>query len=326
MSLVQQPWQLFLLRTFQGAVSGTVAAATVLTANISPVSQVAFTLGLLTTGVAVGNALGPTLGGVLSDFLGYRIAFLSTAFCLIAAGVVVTLGVHDDKDYTKLKAAQKSAAREAGASKKHEGTFRSLFGDFRSIAHSPVLITILIVAFTNQAANTIAEPMMALFVQQLQIGSGAGDKFTGSATGIVLGVGAAATALAAIIVGKYANRMGYWRALIICLGFGALFRIPQALVANVPQLLIFRALASFFMGGAGPVLNAIIATTAEKGRQGTVYGLQSSLGSAGGALGPVLGSAVAMINLRAVFIATATVLGLSTALVARRSREVRRKK
>jgi MFS family permease len=192
--------------------------------------------------------------------------------------------------------------------------FVGLFSDFKNIAHSPLLITILIVAFTNQAANTIAEPMMALFVQQLVTQSGGNAHFVGSATGIVLGAGAIATAIAAVVIGKYSPRFGYWRTLILCLALGALFRVPQAVVVNVPQLLVFRALASFFMGGAGPVLNAIIAINVEKGRQGTVYGLQSSLGSAGGALGPVVGSAVAMLDLRAVFIATALVLAVSCGL------------
>ena len=75
MTFVNSPWQFLVLRSIQGCLTGTVAAATVLVAAISPASQVAFALGLLTTGIAVGNSLGPLVGGVISDFLGYRVAF-----------------------------------------------------------------------------------------------------------------------------------------------------------------------------------------------------------------------------------------------------------
>jgi MFS family permease len=81
-------------------------------------------------------------------------------------------------------------------------------------------------------------------------------------------------------------------------------------VTNVFQLAVFRALASFFIGGAAPVLNAIIATSVAKEHQGAVFGFNTSMSSTGGAVGPIIGSAVALISYRAVFLATATLLGL----------------
>jgi DHA1 family multidrug resistance protein-like MFS transporter len=133
-------------------------------------------------------------------------------------------------------------------------------------------------------------------------------------------VGAAFTALAAVLVGKYCTGIGYWKTLIFCLVAGAILRIPQALVTNVYQLAVFRALASFFIGGAAPVLNAIIATSITKEHQGAVFGFNTSVASTGGAVGPIIGSSVALLSLRAVFLATATLLGLCawTTIVRRR--------
>jgi DHA1 family multidrug resistance protein-like MFS transporter len=141
---------------------------------------------------------------------------------------------------------------------------------------------------------------------------------------MVLGIGAGATAIAAVIVGRFAGRLGLWRALIIALIAGALFRVPQALVSTVGQLVLFRALASFFIGGAMPVVNAIIAENADREHQGAVYGLNLSLVSTGGAIGPVIGSAVAIIDLRLVFIATAVVLAISAVLVIVRNSKMQR--
>jgi DHA1 family multidrug resistance protein-like MFS transporter len=311
MTFVREPWQLLVLRAIQGSLTGTVAAATVITAGISPAAQLAFTLGLLQTGVAVGNALGPLFGGVISDFLGHRIAFLSTSLTLAAAGFIVLKWVEDDKQ-PKTKETKKL----------------SILPDLGPIIQSPTLITLMFVSFSLQAANTIAEPMMPLFIKELALNARAASgisgspQYIGSATGLVLGIGAAFTALAAVLVGKYCAGIGYWKTLIFCLVAGAILRVPQALVTNVYQLALFRALASFFIGGAAPVLNAIIATSITKEHQGAVFGFNTSMSSTGGAIGPIIGSAVAIVSFRAVFLTTATLLSLCAWMTIRRRRNM----
>jgi DHA1 family multidrug resistance protein-like MFS transporter len=291
MVFVQDPWQLLVLRAIQGCFTGTVAAATVLTAGIAPAAQVALALGLLQTGVAIGNSIGPLIGGLLSDFLGHRIAFLGTGLVLAGAGVIVLKWVEDD----------------ALAHRHKKGEPFRILPDIKPILESPALISLMLTTFVIQAANTIAAPMLPLFLKDLA----ADSKYIGSATGIVLGAGAAATAVAAVLVGKYSSRFGYWKTLAFCLTAGAILTVPQTFVSNMVQLTAFRAMASFCIGGAAPVLNAIIAVSTKKEHQGSVYGVNSSVSSAGGALGPLIGSMVAMINYRMVFLATAILLGLS---------------
>lgn len=297
MYFVRSPWQLLILRSIQGCFTGTVAAATVLTAGIAPAAQVAFALGLLQTGIALGNSIGPFMGGFISDFLGHRIAFLSTGVVLALAGVIVLKWVEDDVQ----------------PHHPHPGKGFHFIPDVGPILNSPVLITLMLATFTIQAANTIAAPMLPLFLKELASqGLTEGPAYIGASTGLVLGVGAASTALAAVLVGKYSAGFGYWKTLICCLCAGAIFTVPQTFVSNMVQLALFRAIASFFIGGASPVLNAIIAINTEKAHQGSVYGFNASVSSAGGALGPMIGSAVAMLNYRAVFLATAMLLGIAS--------------
>jgi DHA1 family multidrug resistance protein-like MFS transporter len=313
MVFVREPWQLLVLRGLQGCLTGTIAAATVMTAAIVPAARVALALGLLQTGIAIGNSVGPLIGGVLSDFLGHRIAFLGTGLVLASAGLIILKGVEDDRRLPRAET-EKSSSGEARSSPEEGGRKGlSLLPDIRPIVNSPVLITLMFVTFTTQAANTTVSPMLPLFLKELAARGTNGElQYIGSATGLVLGIGAASTALAAVLVGKYSTRFGYWRTLIFCLCAGTLCIVPQAFVTNMTQLTIFRAMSSFFIGGTAPVLNAIIAVRAEKKHQGSVYGFNSSISSAGGALGPMIGSAAAMINYRAVFLATALILGLSS--------------
>ncbi|GHT64814.1 MFS transporter [Spirochaetia bacterium] len=303
MTFVQEPWQLLVLRTIQGSLTGTVAAATVMTAGIAPAAQIALALGLLQTGVAVGNSIGPLIGGVISDFLGHRIAFLSTGLVLAGAGVIVLKGVDDDSSTHHHK----------------KGELFRFLPDIKPVLESPMLISLMITTFVIQAANTIAGPMLPLFLKELA----ADSKYIGSSTGIVLGVGAGAAAVSAVLVGKYSSRFGYWKTLAFCLTAGAILTVPQAFVSNMTQLALFRALSSFFIGGSIPVLNAILAVSTEKDHQGSVYGFNSSVASAGGALGPMIGSMVAMINYRMVFIATAILLGLSAYGTIKRSKRLK---
>jgi DHA1 family multidrug resistance protein-like MFS transporter len=158
--------------------------------------------------------------------------------------------------------------------------------------------------------------MMPLFIKEITLNANAlaglseAPQYVGSSTGLVLGIGAAFTALAAVLVGRFCTGIGYWKTLIFCLIAGAILRLPQALVTNVFQLAVFRALASFFIGGAAPVLNAIIATSTAREHQGAVFGFNTSMSSTGGAVGPIIGSAVALLSYRAVFMASATLIGL----------------
>jgi len=305
MGLVSSPWQLLVLKTIQGCLTGTVAAATVLTASITPMAQVAFALGLLQTGIAVGNSLGPLIGGVLADFVGYRTAFFSTGISLALAGVIVLYWV--DKDTT--------------VSHARDGKKLTLLPDIKPIIASPLLITLMLITFGVQAANTVINPMLPLFLKDLARNITAEPAFIGSSTGIVLGVGAASTAIAAALVGKYSTRFGYWKTLIFCLSAGAAMTIPQTFVSNMPQLAVLRAVSSFFIGGTLPVISAIIAVSSEKKHQGTIYGFNASLASAGNALGPIIGSAVAMLSFRSIFLATALILGLSALEAFRRHKQ-----
>jgi DHA1 family multidrug resistance protein-like MFS transporter len=174
----------------------------------------------------------------------------------------------------------------------------------------------MLTAFVLQAANTIATPMLPLCLKEVA----ADSKYIGSSTGSVLGVGAGAAAVSAALVCKYSSLFGYWKTLGFCLTAGAILTVPQIFVSNMIQLTLFRAMASFCIGGAIPVLNAILAVRTEKEYQGSVYGFNSAVSSAGGALGPMIGSIVAMINYRMVFLATAILLGLSAYGTIKRSK------
>ncbi|MCL5108924.1 MAG: MFS transporter, partial [Chloroflexi bacterium] len=87
MGLVQSVQQLLVIRFLQGAVTGVTAAFASLVAGFTPRERVGFALGTLQMSAYLGNSLGPLLGGVIADSIGFRFSFFLTAAMLALGGV-----------------------------------------------------------------------------------------------------------------------------------------------------------------------------------------------------------------------------------------------
>jgi MFS transporter, DHA1 family, multidrug resistance protein len=306
MGVVTAPWQLLVLRAFQGALTGTVAAATVLVAGISPKEHAGWSLGLLTTAVYVGGSMGPALGGVISDLLGHRVCFFVTGGLLAAAAALILRFVPRDPP----------SVRAEGPA------WRNALPDFTPLLASRSLAALLILSGVVQVATSIVSPILPLFIQSITP-SGVP---VATMTGLILGLGALAGALAAAGLGRVSYRIGYQRTLNLCLLGALATTVPQAFVSTAWQLLALRVLGGAFFGGTMPAVNALIALRAERGKQGSVFGLSSSINSTGAAVGPMIGAVIATgFGYPATFYGMAAMLVLTAAgslTLVRRQRQV----
>ncbi len=297
MGFVTTPWELLVLRVMQGLLTGTIAAATVLVAATVPASEAGYGMGLLQTAVYVGATVGPMVGGMVSDLIGNRFTFFVTAAMLGLAGLTVLFFVEEDFV---------APDRQKGLLRK------SLKPDFSVVLKSPALVYLLLIGFSVQIANAVVNPIMPLFVQQIS----ANQSRIAAITGLILGIGAFSSALSAAGIGKVSYRVGYSRALMVCMVGALVLQIPQAFVANTTQLLLLRLVTGFFLGGAIPSVNALIANNTRKSVQGSVYGINTSVSAAGMALGPAVGATVAVwFGYSSAFFATAVILGGGAVIV-----------
>jgi DHA1 family multidrug resistance protein-like MFS transporter len=287
--MVTAPWQLLALRTLQGCITGTIAAATILVASVAPQEEVGYALGLLQMSIFLGASLGPLFGGVIADLFGRRINFFATSILLLAAAVIVTRYARDN--FTPPV--------------NRKSIFKSMVPDFRPLASSKALLSLLAVIAADQVAGSILNPFLPLIIQGLTTGSNR----VASTTGMILGLGAVSSAVAAFTIGRISYRIGYKRALVICMMGAAVFMVPQAFARTPLQLLLLRIASCFFVGGNLPSANALIAQKAEPGKQGSIYGLSSAIASGSNALGPVIGASIAMsAGYGSVFLSTAGIL------------------
>jgi len=297
MGFVQNVQQLLVLRVLQGCLTGTIAAAMTLVASSVPRQRAGQALGLLQMAVYSGASAGPLLGGLVADHFGYRAAFVVTGALLFLAGITVAVFVHEEFD---------PPHRETGSRKS------DFWLGVRAVLRSRELLGVLGIELMMQLGAKIMGPVLPLFVQTLV----PGEARVASLVGLITGLGAATSAVGAVLLGRASDQLGYRTVLLTCALGMAVVYIPQFFVTTPVQLLILQAAAGAAMGGGLAAMGALLANLSPEGRQGAVYGLDSSAISTASGLGPMTGAAAAVgLGLRAPFLFAAGVYGLAALIV-----------
>jgi DHA1 family multidrug resistance protein-like MFS transporter len=291
MAFVSSAEQLVLFRAVQGLISGTVAATNALVAYEVPRDRTGYAMGLLQVGFGLGVALGPMIGGAVADSYGYAPAFYITAALLSLAGILVLVGVHEEFVPSERREVAVNFIRE----------WRELLGT------SGVMVTYGM-RFMSSLGRMMIIPILPLFVQSLMADEGR----INTVTGLVIGVGSAATTLSAIYLGRLGDRIGHRRIVIISLFAAALLYFPLSLVSAEWQMLSLYAIIGVAIGGIIPGISAMLSGFTSPGTEGAVYGLDNSIQAAARSIAPLLGSGVALwLSMRWTFPATGLVFILA---------------
>ncbi len=292
MAFVQSAEELVILRTLQGFITGTVAATSAMVAALVPREHVGYAMGVMQTAFWIGIAMGPVIGGAISDAIGYRALFVLTSALLFIGGTSVLVGVKEE--FHPVEAATRGML--------------SFVKEWQQVIRTPGVLSAYAVRFLNQTSRNILVPFIPLFAQMLLTGY----SNINTITGVMISLSSAATVLTSIYAGRLGDRIGHRRVLAVSLLLGAIIYLPQGLVGSVWQLIFLQMLAGAAVGGIGPALNALLARYVRQGHEGAVYGLDNSTISASRAIAPMIGaSIVAALSIRWLFAATAVVLLLS---------------
>jgi DHA1 family multidrug resistance protein-like MFS transporter len=268
--------------------------------SVVPASHLGFSLGLLQTAVFVGNSFGPLLGGVIADVAGYEVTFLATGALLAIAGLIVVAFVHEEfvPPTAGTREGAKHGWRDAAA----------------LVRGTPGLGAVIVTLFLVSTAQNAMGPVLPLFVQHL-----VADAHTqvASIAGLVIGVTAVTSAVAAVLAGRLGDRIGHSQLMAACAVAGGLIYFPQAWVSDPYELLAWRAVLGLFTGGLMPGTMAVVAVQTPARHRGWVFGLTTTATALGGAAGPVLGATAATtLGLRATFVVTGAVLSVAGAWAA----------
>jgi len=270
MAFVTNVHQLLALRIAQGALTGTVSASLAMVSSMTPRRRLGFSLGLMQTAVLAGASLGPWLGGIAADALGYRLPFVAAGgMCLVSALLVLFLTRESFTPPPRREGRQPSTPQ--------------------LLRQTPGFATMLGIYFLVALAGTIVAPIFPLFVERLA----RDPAHVGSLTGMLIGVTGLAEAIAAITIGRLSDRKGQKKILVICTLATGLLCVPQAIATSVGQLLGLRAALGLAGGGTAPTINALVGRLMPRRSYGRAYGLTSAVSGLGGSIGPLIGGALA---------------------------------
>ncbi|MEK8126382.1 MFS transporter [Paenibacillus filicis] len=282
-------WHLLLLRMLNGTVSGFVPAGVALMSANTPREKMGFAMGTLQSGAVAGSILGPFMGGLMAEWVGFRPIFFITGALLFAASMLAAWLVKEKFD-----------AKEAASRPR-----QSMLASFNELRLTRQLPSLYAVTFLIQFSLLSVQPLLPLFVQKLH-GQDAMLAFYAGMVGSVTGL---SNMVASPILGRVADRIGPERILIFCLVGAAIASVPQALVHNVWQLFAARFFLGIFLGGLLPTVNALIRKHTPSGMESRSYSFNSSALSLGNMLGPVVGGAVSgIITLQQIFLFSGVLL------------------
>jgi multidrug resistance protein len=273
---------LIVVRALQGGLSaGLFPAALGTVADIAPENKRSRWLGYVTGGAAVGWVLGPVMGGVLYDAWGFEAPFLLSAGMGLLAFAAAAVLVPE----TRPRAARQRAAlrrrRTAGPALTRAGSFRAALP--RPLSTFGIL---LFISFAMYCAWAFFEPQLLFYVYD-DLG------WTTAQFGMAAGGYGLASTLGQTTLGQVGDKFGRKPPIIVGLFLFSAQFASLIFTNSLGVVTLFFTLAGLGEGLVTPAAGAFLLDISEERHRARVMGMQSSAGSLGGVVGPLLAAAVA---------------------------------
>jgi DHA1 family multidrug resistance protein-like MFS transporter len=238
---------------------------------------------MLSSSTFIGISLGPMFGGLLSEWIGFRLSFLIGGAMLSCGFLLVLLLVREDGTSSAGDEEDKAGGR---------GTHPRPGRSGRRIAS---LVTLPMLGLFGlllllRFVRTLPIPFLPLFIQEMrgELGRSA------STTGLVSAGRGVVTALAAITITRFGDRHKRLVVVGALVGLSAVFSLPLFFTSSVWSFAVFLMIATFFMGGVEPLVQADLSSRVPPARRGLLFGLQTSVGNMGWFAAPVVGTFVSI--------------------------------
>ena len=296
---VQTPIQLVALRFVQGATSGTVAAATALVAVETPRQRVGWALGVVTSAVALGSAIGPVVGGLAAAAFGLRLVFLGGGILLLIAMIPVVIIVRE----SPLKPRDRSRPGLVALIKQRPGALSSL----AILISAQGLVTVI---------NSAMQQLLVLRLIEMV------GRAVATVTGVAFGVSGLTNSVSAIGYTTVTRRIGYVNALTFASMLLSITIAVLVVAPNAVVVVIAVGAAGLLYGAIVPGTAAMIGLETPIEAQSTVFGFNASAVAFGFFLGPLIGGGIAAsTNVRDALAVTAGLAMLLAFVIALGARE-----
>ena len=266
MGVAQSPLQLVLLRLLQGASSGTVAAATALVATNTPRERVGWSLGVMSSAVALGAALGPLVGGLGAHFYGVRAIFLVGGVALLGSAVPVLVVVRE------------APVRRAGGPPPPPA-----IATLRATGALKAVAVLIAAQGLIQISFTAFQPLLTIRFLQVAPANAA------TLTGLAFAAAGAASAASALTYTWLVPRFGYRGLAFFAAALLSGAEVVSGFSPTVTAIVIGAGIAGLFYGVLGPATSSMMGLESKPEIQGRVFGAAASSTALGFRLGPLIG-------------------------------------
>lgn len=284
--MVTTPFQLFLARTLQGFAAGLISVLLAMTSSVVPKEKLGIGMGMFQSGLTMGNVMGPLLGGFLATWVGMRSSFFVASGFLLLLTALTWFFVPEPAK-VEVKADQEQV----------------------DVWKNPKIRELLIYQFIVFMVILYVQPILSLYVQSMV----PADANVVLLSGMVFSSVGVASAFTAPLWGRWGQRVGFVKVMIICAFFAGVVNI----FIPIPQTIYGFGAINFFFGmffsGVAPSLSSMLASVTKPNERGLAYGLMFSAQQYGSMLGPLIGGAFVMFfPMRYIFwLSAVTLIGLS---------------
>lgn len=262
-------------RAFAGIFSANLSAAQAVISDITTKENRSRGMGYLGAAFGVGFVFGPALGGLLSYNFGYGVPMLlSGVFSLIALTLAVTIFKETLSDEIRVK----NRIDFKGVTLINVKGVRDVIKN-KNVGIYVIIFFFITFSFANIFGTFLlfAERKDGLDLNQEQVGL------------LLSFIGIVAAIVQATLIKIFKSKIGEERSIILgnALVVIGLFFIP--LSQNIPVMLAVLFILAFGNGLNNPMVMGMISQNVDPEEQGSVLGINQSLGSLARFLGPVWG-------------------------------------
>ncbi|WP_456155492.1 MFS transporter [Veillonella sp.] len=275
--LVTDQYQLLLGRALVGFANGFYPAAMTMVSLSVDEKRVGRALGIFQMGLILGNVIGPFLGGAVESVVGMRPVFYVSGIAVFIATLAVLFFVKEpqipsEKVADNIVAKQKTSLRE----------------DFKAVKEKTVLVRLLWIFFFMQCAIMMLQPILALYVGDMQ------GTMEGAAiiSGSILSIGGLAGALTTNLWVRVGERRGYFQTISYCMISSGIVLLLQSLPVGIWWFGVLQVLIGSCIVGINPSLSAAVTLNTEPGFRGRMFGMTTTAQQFGSMVGPVFASLV----------------------------------
>ncbi len=258
---------MIIARSLEGGISaGFYPAANAFVSDMTTPENRGSAMGYLSMGNMVGFVVGPSLGGILAEFLGIRLPFVIAAAASLVTLVTLNIIVHEPERQTALSELESFRI-----------PVREVFSR-NAKAYSALGITM----FANMFAIGILEVAFMLDAVQRYA-------FSPFQIGVFFGILGVIVIIGNIAFGKMSDRLGRkW--LITSGSLVAALSLYFFMIASGPtEFYIDGAILGVAISMRGPTIQAMIADLSDERAYGSVMGTFGAISNSAYVVGPILG-------------------------------------